>query len=210
VYLNPNGKNDDAAVGGKIEELVKMGYVVAAPDLIGTGETQGTDAGNVAMLIGRSMTGVQAGDISRVVNFLKSRQEVDADRICAVALGGMGPVLLHAAAFDQSIKGISLIDSPVSYKSMALNQFYDGNLFDNAVAGALTAYDLPDLMACLAPRRVALVGLRDQIGHPASAAIVEEELLFPKSVYSKRNASGNIRVSPATDGLSAVVAWSLE
>ena len=93
---------------------------------------------------------------------------------------------------------------------MALNQFYDGNLFDNAVAGALTAYDLPDLVACLAPRRVALVGLRDQIGHPASAAIVEEELLFPKSVYSTRNASGNIRVLPATDGLSAVVAWSLE
>jgi hypothetical protein len=210
VYLNPNGKNDDAAVGGKIEELVKMGYVVAAPDLIGTGETQGTDASNVAMLIGRSLTGVQAGDISRVVNFLKSRQEVDADRICAVALNGMGPVLVHAAALDQSIKAISLIGCPVSYGSMALNQFYDMDLFDNAVAGALTVYDLPDLEGSLAPRRVALVGLRDQTGKPASDGVVDKELLFPKSVYSNLKASENIRILPATESLSAVVAWSLE
>ena len=38
IYIHPKGKITDASVGGKIEQLVKKGYLVAAPDVIGTGE----------------------------------------------------------------------------------------------------------------------------------------------------------------------------
>ncbi len=65
--------------GGEIEKLVKKGYVVAAADVIGIGETKNTAArgitdGYTAVLIGRSVVGIQAGDILRVVNYLKSCQ----------------------------------------------------------------------------------------------------------------------------------------
>ena len=209
IYIHPKGKITDAAVGGKIEQLVKKGYLVAAPDVIGTGETEGNGSG-VAMLIGRSIVGIQAGDVIRVVNFLKSRQDVDYNKIGAIAFDEMCPTLLHAAAFDKSINSISLIGSPISYQSMVINKFYDMSFFNNAVAGALTVYDLPDLIGCIVPRRIALVELKDQMKQPASTALIDEELSFPRAVYSLKKVSGNINILPATDNISSVAGWGFE
>ncbi|HLU90735.1 MAG TPA: acetylxylan esterase, partial [Cyclobacteriaceae bacterium] len=155
IYLHPEGKAADSSPGGNIEKLVKMGYVVAAPDVIGTGETAGGGE-TAAMLIGRSVLGIQAGDVTRVADFLKTRKDVNSERIFGMAFDEMCPMLLHAAAFDTSIQAVSLIGAPVSYKSMVMNKYYDQGFFRNAVAGALTAYDLSDLIASLAPRKVAL------------------------------------------------------
>jgi len=92
IYLNPKGKITDASVGGRIEQLVKKGYLVAAPDVIGTGETAGR--GDVAMLIGRSVVGLQAGDVVRVANFLKSRKDVDINKIGGIAFDEICPTLM--------------------------------------------------------------------------------------------------------------------
>ncbi len=82
VYLHSKGKITEAKPGGEIEKLVRMGYVVAAADVIGTGETKNTvtnrqgtaDAGSTAILIGRSVVGLQAADIIRVVRLFKNLQ----------------------------------------------------------------------------------------------------------------------------------------
>ena len=210
IYLNPNGKNADASVDGKIAQLVEKGYVVAAPDVIGIGETA-TAMGNIpmlAMLTGRSVPGIQAGDVVRVANFLKNRKNVDSNRIGAVAFGEMCPTLLYAATFDSGINSIVLDGSPVSYTSMVENRAYDPTFFkDNTVAGALTAFDLPDLMGCIAPRKLALIGLKDQMRNDASEELIKEELSFPRNVYSHRNASQNLNILPPTAGLSSVVDW---
>jgi dienelactone hydrolase len=120
IYIHPKGKLTDAAVGGKIEQLVKKGYLVAAPDLIGTGETEGKSG--VAMLIKRSIAGIQAGDVVRVANFLKSRKDVDVNKIGGVAFDEICPVLLYAAAMDKSIQSISLVGSVISYRSLVMNK----------------------------------------------------------------------------------------
>src|SRR4026209_1382880 len=67
IYLHSKGKITDAEPGGEIEKLVKKGYIVAAADVLGVGEikntaTRGDAEGYTAVLIGRSMVGVQAGD----------------------------------------------------------------------------------------------------------------------------------------------------
>jgi cephalosporin-C deacetylase-like acetyl esterase len=205
IYLHPNGKAADSGVGGKMEELARKGYLVAAPDLIGTGETSGS--GSVAMLIGRSTAGIQAGDIVRVADFLKSRNDVDISKIGAIAYNEMGSVLIHAAAFDNSITAVSLIGSLLSYKLMALNMFYNTGFNNNAVAGALTAYDLPDLIACIAPRKIALVDLNDQMQQSAEAGLLDDELKFPKLVYSQKNVPKNIYILPAVTDLASLMAW---
>jgi dienelactone hydrolase len=120
IYIHPKGKLTDAAYGGKIEQLVKKGYLVAAPDLIGTGETEGKSG--VAMLIKRSIAGIQAGDVVRVANFLKSRKDVDVNKIGGVAFDEICPVLLYAAAMDKSIQSISLVGSVISYRSLVMNK----------------------------------------------------------------------------------------
>jgi dienelactone hydrolase len=208
IFLNPEGKASDAAAGGKIEELVRNGYVVAAPDVIGTGETAGS--GSVAMLIGRSLVGLQAADVIRVVSFIKSRNDIDINKIGGMAFDEMCPVLLHAAAIDNSLTSVSLIGSLISYKPIVCNIFYDPGFAGNAVAGALTAYDLPDLMACVAPRKIALVDLKDQMKQSAGNELVDEELNFPRLVFLYKNLSKNINVIPGNSGLTAIMKWCFE
>src|SRR5450759_2269814 len=200
IYIHPKGKITDASVGGRIEQLVKKGYLVAAPDVIGTGETAGS--GNVAMLIGRSIVGIQAGDVVRVANFLKSRQDVDINKISAIAFDEICPTLLHAAAIDKSINSISLIGSLISYRSVVMNKFYDVGFSNNAVAGALTAYDLPVLIWCMAPRKIALLELKDQIKLLSSKELIDEELSFPRSVYSLKNSTKNLNILPSDEDIS--------
>ena len=36
VYIHPEGKEEGITPGGNIEKLVKQGYIVAAPDLLGS------------------------------------------------------------------------------------------------------------------------------------------------------------------------------
>jgi len=211
VYLHPEGKAAEAGCGGEIEKLVKKGFIVAAPDVIGTGETE-TDpefeVSYLAVLIGRSIPGIQAGDIVRVVNELKSRKDVVAEKIGAIAVGEMGPALLHAAAFDRSINNVALLGAPVSYRSLVMNRFYKFN-FSCAVAGALTAYDLPDLAACLAPRKLLLLNLKDQQKEPASEDLVQKEFSFTRSAYALKNASDRIRIvaGEPEKHVSSMIGW---
>jgi len=193
IYCHPKGKAQDAAAGGRIEKLVKKGYAVAAPDLTGTGETAGS--GNVAMLIGRSVAGIQAGDIVRVVNFLKERKEIDRDMIGGIAFDEMCPVMLHAAAFEKSINTVILSGSLISYRSVVMNPFYNQGFCSNYVPGAITAYDLPDLVGCIAPRKICLAGLKDQEKKTARPEVIDEELLFPVKVYAVKKAPDNIRIT---------------
>ncbi|HUU27893.1 MAG TPA: acetylxylan esterase [archaeon] len=195
VYLHPEGKTAEAAPGANIEKLVRRGVIVASTDLIGTGETEykSRSAYFGAVLIGRSIVGIQAGDIVRVVDFLKNRSDVNRDTIGAVAVGETAPALLHAAAFEPSIKGVALLEAPVSYRSIVMSRFYDWP-FSSAVAGALTAYDLPDLAGLLCPRKLLFLEPKDARKQPALSEMVNSELSFPRSVYTDRQAAENIKV----------------
>lgn len=230
VYLHPEGKVTEALPGGEIEELVKKGYIVAATDVLGIGETKNTAtragaAGYTAVLIGRSVVGIQAGDIVRAVNYLKSRDDVDKDKVGAVAVGETCLPLIHAAAFDRSINNVTLIGSPVSYRSIVMNRFYKIGLIETewggtwhpydigfswGIAGVLTGYDLPDLIGCIAPRKVVLANLKDQMLEPASPELIEMETAFPGSVYSYKNAAGNLRIVSSYESLGSLVDWGFE
>ncbi len=216
IYMHPKGKITDASVGGKIEKLVKKGYLVVAPDLIGTGEVQDKSntyeyaAQYLSVMIGRSITGIQAGDVIRVVNFLKSRFDVDQNKISAVAFDEMCPTLLHAAAFTNSIGSVALIGSLISYQTVVSNKYYDEGFIKYYVPAALTAYDLPDLIGLIAPRKIALVEVKNQLKEPVTKGIIDEELRFPKSVYSLKNSNSNINFIDSQEDLSSILKWCFQ
>jgi len=229
IYLHSKGKVTDAEPGGEIEKLVKNGYMVAAADVLGVGEikntaTRGDAEGYTAVLIGRSMVGIQAGDIVRVVNYLKRQSNVDPLKIGAIAYNEMCLPLVHAAAFDISINNIALIGSLISYQSIAMNKFHKIGItkrpnsdywhpvevdFSWGIASVLTAYDLPDLVGSIVPRRVVLADLRDQMLEPAPTELINREMEFPLSVYAKQ-APGNLKILDKIDDLNAVLKWGFE
>ena len=229
IYLHSKGKVTDAEPGGEIEKLVKNGYIVAAADVLGVGEikntaTRGDAEGYTAVLIGRSMVGIQAGDIVRVVNYLKRQSNVDPLKIGAIAYNEMCLPLVHAAAFDTSINNIALIGSLISYQSIAMNKFHKIGItkrpnsdywhpvevdFSWGIASVLTAYDLPDLIGSIVPRRVVLADLRDQMLEPAPSELINKEMEFPLSVYAKQ-APGKLKILDKIDDLNAVLKWGFE
>ncbi len=227
IYLNPKGKAADAKTGGEIEKLVRKGYIVAATDVIGIGETANTAArgitdGYTAVMIGRSVVAIQAADIVRMAKYLKSRSDTDPGKVGALAIGETCIPLIHAAAFDPSICNIALLSPLISFRSVVMNSRYriglspreGGNYwhpheidFSWGVGGALQGYDLPDLVGCIAPRKVLMADIRDQMLEPASSEMIKQDLEFPQKAFTFRKAAENIRITANADNPDSFIDW---
>jgi hypothetical protein len=112
----------------------------------------------------------------------------------------MASVLLHAAAFNESIKKVALVQPYASYSSIVLNRYYNLKYIYNVVPGAIQKYDLPDLGACLAPRDLLMINITDGIGNLLEEGQLNEELDVIRSTYFMNNAENQLIIqnSPGT------------
>lgn len=205
IYLHPSGKSAEAFIGGEMEWFVKNGFTVLAPDMIGVGEMgPGIFKGDsyiegvshniwyASMLIGRSIVGIRAGDVVRLTRLLKKSSSIN--EVYSVARKEMSPVLLYAAAFDTAITRIALIEPYSSYQSIVMNRFYNSAFIHSAVAGALQTYDLPDLAASLAPRKLLMAGVTDGQGNTTDNESINNDLGIIKIAYHSQKADGKLNI----------------
>jgi hypothetical protein len=205
LYLHPSGKSGGASASGEIEWFVRNGFTVLAPDLIGTGETgPGVFSGDAdidsisynlwytSILIGRSIVGIRAGDVVKLTGLLKKNNKIS--EIYGVAVKEMAPVLLYAAAYDQDMARVALIGSCSSYQSIAMNRFYDPKFVYSLVAGALKTYDLPDLAASLAPRKLLITRFTDAAGRINDIESINRDLDIIKASYHSMNADSQLNI----------------
>lgn len=206
IYLHPSGKTAASAEGGEMEWFVKNGFIVLAPDLIGTGEMgPGVFKGDsyidsvscniwfASMLVGRSIVGIQAGDVARLTNLLK--KEYNAEEIYGLARKQMAPILLHAAAFDAGITRVALVEPYSSYRSIVMNKEYEPDFLHSTVPGSIGNYDLPDLAGSLAPRELLVFHTTD--GKGMHTQDIAEDLSVIKAAYQFRKAGEQLRVVPS-------------
>jgi hypothetical protein len=102
--------------------------------------------------------------------------------------------LLYAAAFDPNITRIALIEPYSSYQSIVMNRFYNPKFVHSIVPGALKAYDLPDLAASLAPRKLMMVNVTDGLGNTADTESINKDLDIIKTAYRLKNADGQFNI----------------
>lgn len=215
VYVHSKGKAFQASPGGEIEQLTKKGFVVAAVDVLGIGEMSNTAAralssGNAAVLIGRSIPAIQAADIVTVARHLKTSEDIDTARITAIATDELCIALLHAAAFDGSISTVILQRPLVSFRSVVNTRLYKMGLFKRpggdghypyevdfswGIANILSGYDLPDLAALIAPRKLFFLAPKNAALEKLAPEQQQQELGFPKSVYEIMKVPRNLIVS---------------
>ena len=189
IYVNGRGKSARASSGGDIEQLAHAGHVVLAVDPRGIGETFFTDedqsndfpryfgdynSAMTALLVGKPLAGMRALDIARGIDLLSSRPEVDPEKISAMGVGTGGIPLLFAAALDERIRKIALENTLVSYGSVVRQRIHR-QVFENVITGVLKSFDLPQVVASLAPRRVWIVDASDPLGMRLRAPEVERE-----------------------------------
>ena len=169
LYLHGEGKHVDAAGGGPIEQLVAAGHTVLAVDLRGSGETRTTPwryknvlefAGSnvaeffIAYMLDKSFVGMRAEDVLISARFLASPARPAP--IHVIAIGEAGPAALHAVALEpKQFASLTLRRSLVSWSDVVHTPLSKGALI-NTVHGALSVYDLPDLISLAGAGRVTI------------------------------------------------------
>jgi cephalosporin-C deacetylase-like acetyl esterase len=130
------------------------------------------DDAMTALLVGKTLVGMRAGDVSRGLDLLTARAEVDPDRIYAYGRGDGAIPLLFASVLDRRIKRIALDGMLATYESVVDGGVHRG-VFESVIPGILKSLDLPDLVAALSPRDVWIVSPADPVGHPLAGKKAE-------------------------------------
>lgn len=195
LLLHEKGMADAAKEEVLIDSLIKQQKSVLVCDLpgigkLGPGYLKGDAyvgqtslnqwfAGNLTK---KSLLGLRVEDILRILAFLNTEMK-GTHNITAISYGSLGSEVLHAALLEPAIQQIALIRPFLSFAEIAMTERYDPSFLPSAVAGAIPHYDLPDLMAAMAPRRILIVdpltASGERFTEPAKAKVMQ----FPRQVY---------------------------
>jgi dienelactone hydrolase len=213
---------------GELQKLVQAGAIVVLPDVRGTGETRSgdTDLSVNLQLFGETLLGERLRDMRSVLAYLRERKDVDPKRIAlwgdAFAapngadtnfkvprgvegwprgpepLGGL--LALFGALFEDDIRAVYLAGGLSNYHGV-LTHFAVLIPHSASVPGALTAGDLADVAASLAPRPLRLEALVDQQNRPVPAADLKKTYAATVQSYAATPQALSVaeaRSSPAT------------
>jgi hypothetical protein len=166
---------------------------VVALDLRGFGETApegkspfGVDVreGFLGILLNRPLLG------QRVLDVLSVNEGMGGECVLA-ASGAAAPVALHAAALDGRIPEVTLEKGILSW-SAVVKARVTANQLASVVPGALEAYDLPDLAAAIAPRKLTIKNPVDPSGKPVAQAELEAAYAKVREAYKAAGAEKNL------------------
>ncbi len=178
LYFHGSSIAANAGPGSAIEGLVRQGRIVVSAELRGIGETEtghdkrewssgrfGRDNLQIflAYLIGKSYVGMRTEDIWRwhkaIPNWFNSESiQVPASHVPSViATGEAAIAALHAVALHPGqFGGVSLHGMLASWETI-VSSTQSHNQSVNVVHGALTKYDLPNLIELTSQSQVKLI-----------------------------------------------------
>jgi hypothetical protein len=113
---------------------------------------------------------------------------------------------LYAAVLDRRIRKVVLEDMLSSYDSVVENKIHR-QIFESVVPGALRFYDLPDLVATLAPREVSIVSAADPLGHELPANAVQKKYSRAVEAYRQMGMERAIHIRDRRPGEDATTIY---
>ena len=180
LYVNAAGKSVDS----DMEALARAGHVVMAPDPRGIGESRPhSSAGGYsplwqtfqrALLVGKTLAGMQVEDLLAAFDYLASREDVDPERVAVLGKGNGWVLGLFVAVLEPRVEKLAIEGTVLSYREIVSAKLHE-NLTGIIVPGVLEDFDLPDLAASLASRRLWIVDPRSATGSLLSIELAREE-----------------------------------
>jgi cephalosporin-C deacetylase-like acetyl esterase len=212
LYVHGGGKAADAGPGGDIESLVRAGHVVAAPDPRGVGESAPVSgAGGYtpvwqllqrALLVNRTLVGMQVEDLLATFDALASREDVDPDRIAVLGKGHGALLALFLSVAEPRVEKIALERMVLSYMEIARARYHE-DLTAAIVPGVLRDFDLPDLAAALAPRRLWIVDPHSPTQSLLSTDRTRSEYAAVLRAYANAQGTAELRALHRPEGWDA-------
>jgi cephalosporin-C deacetylase-like acetyl esterase len=227
VYLTENGKDAVVDELSGMHDVIRRGYALCAIDMRGFGPTaprfpaegprwfyQGAGAallesyGWAGLILGKPVLGQRVWDFLRCLDYLETRPDVNASNIRVAGVGGGGLVALFGSAVDQRVRSVLCCRMLADYRSLLDAADYSMEVWW-LVSGILRKFDLPDLVAALAPRPCSLVNLVGAAGQilPDSAAF--DRCRTAMQVYSQMSASDYLllRTEPERPMSKVLLDW---
>jgi dienelactone hydrolase len=205
VGLMPDGSEREGNPGLHKDfavELVKQGYVVAAPELLGFGDRrleEDVKAGPRQsscfrlsahlMMLGRNIAGVRVAETMQVVSYLQSRKEVNPRQIGCMGISGGGLVAAFAAALDERIGAAVVSGYANTFEDSILNR---AHCLDNYIPGILLDAELPELIGLIAPRPLLIESGDQDLVFPRRGA--ERALERISLIYAAVGAQESLKV----------------
>jgi dienelactone hydrolase len=152
-------------------QFVREGFIVFCPDARGFGERQEriargnilasscTAINNMAYPLGQTVTGMWAWDLSRLLDYIETREDCVRGRTGCAGLSGGGLQTLWVSALDERVLCAVISGYLYGYRESLLDQH--GNCSCNYVPHLYQHVDMGDVGALIAPRPV-LVETGDQ------------------------------------------------
>jgi dienelactone hydrolase len=214
VFVNDGGKTAGGVVESYLRPLAESGAAVFAIDPRGTGETAPAASSREtsyraftsdeesrlaydSLAAGATLAGMRTRDVLRAVDYLRTRPEIDAQRISVAGRGSGGLLALHAAALDDRIRSAAVTGTLAAYAAIVENEMYK-HPYSTFVPGALSKYDLPELAAAIAPRPLLLINAVDETQTPLGVERAAEIYRPAKEVYGVLGAPGALRIEHAS------------
>lgn len=165
VGIDEKGRDRTRKVGYQYDfaiQVAEQGAAALAIELMGfgcrrdpinykksLGQKACEPASGAALLLGETMIGWRIFDISRAIDWIETRRDLDATRVGCVGISGGGMATQFAAALDERIKA--------AFISGYLNSFRDSvmslaHCVDNYVPGVLNWCESSDIAGLIAPR----------------------------------------------------------
>ncbi len=213
IYCHDRGKMAEAGEGELVSGLARRGLAVLCIDPRGTGETRtfrqyrdteegyhallwGSEANMSydALMIGKSLLGMRAIDVVRGMDYLRSRPDIDGERIGCFGQEEASMACLVAAAFDKRLAPVILSRLPVSYRSMVENplQNWHVNIF---LPGVLKYMDIREIAGLVAPRPLLLLNAVDHLRRRLVTEPVEREYSWTRQAYRLAGAAEKLRIA---------------
>ena len=145
-------------------QFAREGFIVFCPDARGFGERQERLAkGNIlsnscywinamAYPLGQTVTGMWAWDLTRLVDYIETREDCAPGKIGCAGLSGGGLQTLWVSAFDERIRCAVISGYFYGYKESLLDMH--GNCSCNYVPHLYEYVDIGEVGALIAPRPV--------------------------------------------------------
>jgi dienelactone hydrolase/pimeloyl-ACP methyl ester carboxylesterase len=152
----------DPVVQARCLGLVKLGFIVLAVDAFGAGERytepargtyHGALYGSTLWPVGQTLLGIQVYDNRRAVDYLRSRPEVDGDRLGITGASGGGNQSMYAGALDERLRAVVPVCSVGTYQAY----LRAACCVCEVLPGALRFAEEGDVLALVAPRALLVV-----------------------------------------------------
>jgi len=187
----PKFEDDEATISGGDRDFaiqaVARGYAAVAMEQRGFGELDGTVSAGAhrcqqpsmqALMLGRTLVGERASDVSRLIDALEHFPECDTGRVGLMGNSGGGTTTYYAACVEPRIK--------IAMPSCAFCSLHD-SIFDlhhcvcNYIPSLYKYVEMGDLAALIAPRALIVVCGREDAIFPLPG--VRREYETARRVY---------------------------